>query len=64
VSIFLFTTTSYADQPKWQDICPNNDVPYCKNVGKNALNNSTNPPLLKGIKLGKLLVFVGNPKGV
>jgi hypothetical protein len=43
-----------AAQPNWQNIYPKDDVPCCKNVGKNAHNNSTNTPLLRGIKLRKI----------
>ena len=60
---FLFPVVLYAAQPSWQNICPKDDVPYCKNVGKNAHNNSTNPPMLRGIKLGKIIGVSWRPKG-
>lgn len=62
VSILLLATTTYAGQPKWHNICPQNDVPYCKSVGKNAHNDFTNPPLLRGIKLGKIIGVCWRPK--
>ena len=65
VSIFLLLLTSavFAAQPNWQNICPKNTVSYCKNIGKNAHNNSTNPPVLRGIKLGKIIGVSWRPKG-
>jgi hypothetical protein len=63
VIALLFPLVVYAAQPSWQNICPKDDVPYCKNVGKNAHNNSTNPPLLRGIKLGKIIGVSWRPKG-
>ena len=65
VSIFLLLLTSAVSvaQPKWQNICPDNDVSYCENVGKNAYNNSMNPPALRGIKLGKIIGVCWRPKG-
>ena len=65
VSIFLLLLTSavFAAQPNWQNICPKDDVSYCKNVGKNAHNNFTNPPLLRGIKLGKIIGVSWRSKG-
>ena len=59
----LFTVVAFAAQPKWQNICPNKEVPYCKDVEKNAHNNSTNPPLLRGIKVGKIIGVSWRPKG-
>ena len=50
--ILLFSPVVFAGQPNWHNICSKQDVPYCKNIGKNAHNNSTNPHLLRGIKLG------------
>lgn len=66
VSVLLFLllpVAVFAIQPRWQNICPQDDVPYCKNIGKNAYNNSTNPPLLRGIKLGKIIGVSWRPKG-
>ena len=54
---------SMAVQPKWTNICPKPEVPYCKSVGKNAYNNSMNPPLLRGIKVGKIVGVTWRPKG-
>jgi hypothetical protein len=60
--ILLFSPAVFAAQPRWQNICPKDDVSYCKNVGKNAHNNSTNPPLLRGIKVGKIIGVSWRPK--
>ncbi len=67
--VLLFCTTltlpfvSNAIQPSWTNICPKPDVSYCKGIGKNATNNSTNPPLMRGIKLGKITGVTWRPKG-
>lgn len=60
----LWPLASLATQPNWTNICPKPDVAYCKGVGKkNAHNNSTNPPLLRGIKLGEITGVTWRPKG-
>lgn len=61
--LILFPAVLYAGQPNWQNICPKGDVPYCKSIGKDAHNNSTNPPMLRGIKLGKITGVSWRPKG-
>lgn len=53
----------YNEEPKWNNICPDPDVSYCNNVGKNAHNNNTNPPALRGIRLGKIIGVAWQPKG-
>lgn len=63
VVFLLSPVVVVAAQPKWENICPKDDVTYCKDVGKNAHNNSTNPPLLRGIKLGKIMGVCWRPKG-
>jgi hypothetical protein len=65
VSMFLLLLASavFAAQPNWQNICPKDNVSYCKNIGKNAHNNSTNLPVLRGIKLGKIIGVSWRPKG-
>lgn len=62
-TILLLPLVSMATQPSWTDVCPKPDVSYCKSVGKNAHNNSTNPPLMRGIKLGKIIGVTWRPKG-
>lgn len=62
-AIFLWSLIGIAAQPNWTNICPKPDVPYCKGVGKNAHNNSTNPPVLCGAKLGKIIGVAWRPKG-
>lgn len=59
----LWPLASMATQPSWTNICPTPDLAYCKGVGKDAHNNSTNPPLLRGIKLGKIIGVTWRPKG-
>jgi len=51
-------------QMEWENICPNPDVPYCQNVGKDAYNNSKSlSTFLRGIKLGKITGVTWRPKG-
>ena len=63
VTIILLPMIAFAGQPNWQNICPDPDVSYCTNVGKTAANNSTNPPALRGIELGKITGVSWRPKG-
>ena len=61
VALMLFIAcNSYAE---WQNICPRADVPYCKEVGKSAHNNYTNPPVLRGVKIGEIVGVAWRPKG-
>lgn len=61
--IVLFPMIANATQVDWSNVCPDKDVLYCNDVGKEAFNNSTNPPLLRGIKLGKIIGVAWRPKG-
>ena len=61
--VLLPFTALCVGQPKWTNICPDPGVPYCKDVGKDAYNNTTNPPLLRGIKVGKIVGVSWRPKG-
>ena len=63
VFLILVPLISFAAQPQWSNICPDSAVSYCDNIGKNAYNNSTNPPALRGIKLGKSIGVSWRPKG-
>ena len=63
LTALLWPLASMATQPNWTNICPNSDISYCEGVGKNAYNNSTNPPILRGIKLGKITGVTWRPKG-
>ncbi len=63
LAFLLQPFSSIVAQPNWSNICPSPEVPYCKGVGKNAHNNSTNPPLMRGIKLGKIIGVTWRPKG-
>lgn len=62
-AIVLVPLLVFAAQPQWKNICPDPGVSYCEEVGKNAHNNFTNPPLLRGIKLGKIIGVAWRPKG-
>ena len=63
LTIILVVPNAYAKSPNWQNMCPAADVHYCKDTGKHAYNNSTNPPLMRGIKLGKIIGVIWRPKG-
>ncbi len=59
--VFLCPLVSVA---AWTNICNSGDkTSYCDNVGLNAYNNSTNPPALRGIKLGTIIGVSWRPKG-
>lgn len=38
-----------------KNICPNEHIPYCSAVGKEAYNNEDNPPQLQGLKIGRII---------
>lgn len=61
--IMLLPLVAFAGQTNWQNICPDSNVPYCKDIGKTAANNPTNPPALRGIELGKITGVSWRPKG-
>jgi len=63
ITIILFAPNAYTQSPDWQNMCPAAEVSYCQNVGKYAYNNSTSPPGLRGIKLGKIIGVIWKPKG-
>jgi len=52
-----------AGKLKFEDICSSRNVEYCRNVGKNAYNNSKNPKLLRNIKLGKIVGVTWKKRG-
>ncbi len=62
-TVLLWPFAGIAVQPDWTNGCPKPDVSYCKGVGKDAYNNSTNPPLMRGIRLGKITGVTWRPKG-
>lgn len=47
----------------WRTVCPDPNVSYCSNVGKFAHNNFKNPPILRGVELGKIIGVTWRPKG-
>jgi len=61
--IVLVASNAYAKPPDWQNVCPAADVSYCQNVGEYAYNNLSNPPGLRGVKLGKIIGVIWRPKG-
>ena len=58
--ILLTSSTGYAKEIKWSNICPDPGVIYCKNVGKDAYNANYEP---KDIILGKITGVAWRPKG-
>jgi len=62
-AMLMLPFASNATKANWTNICPKPEVSYCKNIGKKAHNNSTNPPLMRGIKLGKISGVTWRPKG-
>lgn len=61
--VMSFFLSLHANAFNWKTICPTREVYYCQDVEKYAYNNSTNPPLLRGIKLGKIIGVAWRPKG-
>ena len=53
-----------AAQPDWENICPDQKISYCREIGKNAHNNETvTPPILQGIMVGKIIGVAWRTKG-
>lgn len=63
LTLMIWVLPNSASELNFTNVCPKPDVPYCDGVGKNAYNNSTNPPALQGIKLGKIVGVTWRPKG-
>ncbi len=61
--VIILSIPNYVKAEEWQNICPDPNVIYCDNVGKDAYNNNINPPFLRGIKLGKIIGVTWRPKG-
>jgi hypothetical protein len=59
----IFPLSAVAAHPNWQNVCSNDSVSYCRNVGKIAYNNFTNPLLARDVKLGKIIGVSWRPKG-
>lgn len=63
VSIFiLFSFSNLSAATPWQNICPNADVPYCKDIGTGAYNY-TGSAVLRKIKLGTIIGVAWRPQG-
>ena len=65
VGIALVATPSDVSAQLWTNICRSQDIPYCADVGKDAHNNkwNPNPPILRGIRLGKIVGVAWRPRG-
>lgn len=61
----LTATSSLSAQTRtnWTNVCRSQDNAYCADVGKDAHNNSSNPPALRGIRLGKIIGVAWRPEG-
>lgn len=62
IVVFLSTIALAADTSPWTDVCPNSDIPYCKNGGKTAYN-AFGPKVLRDVKLGKIIGVAWRSKG-
>lgn len=64
IILFFLSPLSHAtDEKPWENLCPNPDIFYCKNVDKTAYHGQSSPPHLKGRKLGKIIGVAWMPKG-
>jgi len=62
--VSISASLALAAQPDWENICPDQKISYCKEIGKNAHNNETvTPPILQGIKVGKIIGVSWRTKG-
>ncbi len=62
--VSISSSFALAGQPDWENVCPDQKIPYCKEIGKNAHNNGTvTPPILQGIKVGKIIGVTWRTKG-
>jgi hypothetical protein len=60
----IFPSLAIAAQPELKNVCPNEKIPYCKEIGKDAHHNeSVTPPILQGVKIGKITGVIWRPKG-
>lgn len=64
IILSLLSPLSFAtDEKDWENLCPNPDIFYCKNVEKTAYHGSDSPPHLRGRQLGKIIGVAWIPKG-
>ena len=63
LAVGLVATAPPVSAQSWTDICASQEVSYCDDVGKDAHNNSSNPPALRGIRLGKIVGVAWRPEG-
>jgi hypothetical protein len=62
LSIELSCSSAGMQQTRWQNVCPDESISYCQDVGKEAYD-ATGPPVLRNTKLGKVIGVSWRPKG-
>ena len=63
MSFGALTSVAQSKNMRWANICPDDNITYCDNVGKNAYSNSRKSPLPKGTKLGRIEGVAWRRKG-
>ena len=63
MALLLLPLMFVAAEAKWNRSWPDTRISYRKAIGKKAYNNSTNPPVLCGVKLGKIVGVLWRPQG-
>lgn len=53
--LIALTSATQAITLEWENICPNDNISYCGNVGKAAYNNRLEDSLPLDAKLGKIV---------
>ena len=53
--LIALTSAAQAAPVEWENICPNDNISYCANVGKVAYSNKPEPSLALHAKLGKIV---------
>lgn len=62
--VSISSSFALAAQPKWENVCPNQKISYCEEIGKNAHNNEAiTPPIFQGVKVGKIIGVIWREKG-
>ena len=52
--LFIFPGALFALEGV-ENICPNEAVRYCEDIGRDAYNNEDNPPYLQGKRIGRII---------
>jgi len=65
VIVFLIALTSIAQavEAEWENICPDDNVTYCADVGKIAYSSKPDPSLNRPKKFGKIVGVSWRRKG-